>query len=93
MPWITGLITAFLLTVGAWRILDAHITGDPTRLLRGLVIAFLYKILLAGGSIIAIQITHALALMPFAIAMMSGYLVGLFVLVLWAKKRISRFVV
>jgi len=90
MDWIAGLIAALLLTVGAWRILDAHITGDPVRLLKGLVIAFLYKILLAGGAIIAIQITHALSLMPFAIAMTSGYLVGLFALVLWAKKRISQ---
>ena len=90
MDWIAGLITAFLLTVGAWRILNAHITGDSTRLLKGLVIAFFYKILLAGTVIILIQITDALAVIPFAIAMMSGYLIGLFTLVFWAKKRISQ---
>jgi hypothetical protein len=90
MDYIAGLITAFLLTVGAWRILNAHITGDPLRLLKGLVIAFLYKILLAGTVIVLIQVTKALSLTPFAISMMSGYFVGLFVLVFWAKKRIAQ---
>jgi hypothetical protein len=90
MDWIAGLIAAFLLTVGAWRILNAHITGDPNRLLKGLVIAFFYKVLLAGTIIVLIQITDALAVIPFAIAMMSGYLVGLFMLVFWAKRHIAR---
>ena len=90
MDWIAGIIVAFLLTTGAWRILNSHITGDPIRLLKGLVIAFFYKILLAGAAIVIIQVTDALALTPFAIAMMSGYFIGLFVLVSWAKKRINQ---
>jgi hypothetical protein len=89
MDWIAGIIVAFLLTTGAWRILNAHITGDPIRLLKGLVIAFFYKLLLAGAAIILIQVSDALALTPFAIAMMCGYFLGLFVLVVWAKKRIA----
>ncbi|KPL07653.1 hypothetical protein AMJ86_03565 [bacterium SM23_57] len=90
MDWIAGIIVAFLLTVGAWRILNAHITGDSIRLLKGLVIAFFYKLLLAAAAIIIIQTTDAMALTPFAIAMMAGYFVGLFALVMWAKKRIAQ---
>ena len=90
MDYIAGLITAFLLTLGAWRILNAHITGDPVKLLKGLVIAFFYKILLAGSVIVIIHLTKALSLTPFAISMMCGYFIGLFVLVFWAKKRIAQ---
>ena len=90
MDWIAGAIVAFLLTVGAWRILNAHITGDSIKLLKGLVIAFFYKILLAGTTIILVQKTHEVALMPFAIAMIAGYFIGLFLLVMWAKKRVAQ---
>jgi hypothetical protein len=54
------------------------------------VIAFFYKILLAGTVIILIHVTAALKIVPFAIAMMAGYFVGLFVLVAAAKKRITQ---
>ena len=88
MDWLAGVATALLLTIGAWRILRAHITGDAVNLLKGLVIAFFFKILLAGSVIVLIQITGVLNIVPFAIAMMSGYFVGLFVLIAIAKKRI-----
>ena len=90
MDWLAGVATALLLTIGAWRILKAHITGDTVKLLKGLVIAFFFKILFAGSVIILIQITGALKIVPFAIAMMSAYFVGLFVLVAMAKKRIAQ---
>jgi hypothetical protein len=90
MDYIAGLITAFLLTVGAWRILNTHITGDPIKLLKGLVLAFFYKILLAGTVIVLVYLTKALSLTPFAISMMCGYFVGLFILVFWAKNRIAQ---
>ena len=90
MDWLAGVATALLLTIGAWRILKAHITGDAVKLLKGLVIAFFFKILLAGSVIVLIQITGVLKIVPFAIAMMSGYFVGLFVLIAMAKKRITQ---
>ena len=90
MDWLAGVATALLLTIGAWLILKAHITGDTVKLLKGLVIAFFYKILLVGTVIILIHVTGALKIVPFAIAMMAGYFVGLFVLVAVAKKRISQ---
>lgn len=90
MDWLAGVATALLLTIGAWLILKAHITGDTVKLLKGLVIAFFYKILLAGTVIILIHVTGTLKIIPFAIAMMAGYFVGLFILVAAAKKRITQ---
>ena len=90
MDWLAGIATAIVLTLGAWWIIKAHITGDSVKLLKGLVIAFFYKILLAGSVIVILQITKPNALIPFAIAMMSGYFVGLFILVAMAKKRIAQ---